>query len=132
MPRQDDLAPHGWSSNFPEFENAPARVVRARLEEFIPGASTQQVRAWDDSIPKLQTEVREVSRDEPDSGGYTAILEYELPLESRRTDVILLVRGAIVVLELKGKSSATQADIDQAAAYVRDLRCYHRACAGRD
>jgi hypothetical protein len=61
----------------------------------------------------------------------TAILEYELPLESRRPDVVLLVRGAIVVLELKGKESPSQADLDQAAAYARDLRCYHRACDGK-
>jgi hypothetical protein len=33
------------------------------------------------------------------------------------------------VLELKGKSEATQADLDQAAAYARDLRAYHRDCA---
>jgi hypothetical protein len=62
---------------------------------------------------------------------YSAILEYELPLESRRTDVIFLAKGSVVVLELKGKLKPSQADIDQAAAYVRDLRCYHRECADR-
>jgi hypothetical protein len=132
MTDADPLAPHGWRSTFPEFERAPARVVRARLQDFIPDASPQQLRAWDDSIPKLQTEVREVLEGESDAGRYTAILEYELPLDARRPDVILLVRGAIVVLELKGKSLATQADVDQAAAYARDLRGYHRSCAGRD
>jgi hypothetical protein len=63
---------------------------------------------------------------------YTAILEYELPMESRRPDVILLVRGPVVVLELKGKLSPSQADLDQAAAYARDLRCYHSECADRE
>ena len=132
MTEPDPLAPHGWRSSFPEFGKAAARVVRARLQDFIPDASPQQVRAWDDSIPKLQTEVREVIEGESDAGRYTAILEYELPLDARRPDVILLVRGAIVVLELKGKSLAAQADVDQAAAYARDLRGYHRSCAGRD
>ena len=47
-------------------------------------------------------------------------------MESRRLDVVLLVSGAIVVLELKGKAEAEQADLDQAAAYARDLRCYHK------
>jgi hypothetical protein len=61
-----------------------------------------------------------------------AILEYELPLEFRRPDVIFLVGKAIVVLELKGKLRPTLADLDQAAAYARDLRCYHRACENRD
>lgn len=68
---------------------------------------------------------------EADAVGYTAILEYELPMESRRSDVVLLVRGSVVVLELKGKEIPSQADVDQAAAYARDLQCYHAACAGR-
>ena len=42
--------------------------------------------------------------------------------------MIFLIEGAVVVLELKGKDSATQADLDQVAAYARDLRCYHRDC----
>jgi len=125
-------ARYGWESSFRAFERASPRVVRTRLLDLIPDASAEQVRAWDHSIPQLQTEVREVVEAEPDADRYTAILEYELPLEARRPDVILLVRGAVVVLELKGKSAATQADIDQAAAYARDLRCYHRHCTGQD
>lgn len=132
MSDPDPLSPHGWHSNFPEFGSAPPRVIRAKLSEFIPAAGPKQERAWDDSIPQLQTEVREVVADEPDAGLYTAILEYQLPMEQRRADVVLLVRGAIVVLELKGKTSPSQADIDQAAAYARDLKCYHSSCAGRD
>ena len=63
---------------------------------------------------------------------YSAILEYELPLESRRPDVLLLVGSGVMVIELKGKLEPSQADIDQAAAYARDLRCYHRECSNRD
>ena len=111
----DPLSPHGWHSNFPEFEKESPRVIRARLSDFIPDASPQQERAWDDSIPKLQTEVREVVSGEPDADRYTAILEYQLPMESRRADVVLLVRGAIVVLELKGKiESAAQQEMTDA------------------
>ena len=36
------------------------------------------------------------------------------------------------MLELKGKAEPEQADLDQAAAYARDLRCYHRHCADRE
>lgn len=132
IPGGDDLARHGWDSDFPRFRDTEPRVIRARLEEFLPGSGPEQIRAWDDSIPKLQTEVQEVLTKEEDAGKYTAILEYELPLESRRPDVILLVRGAVVVLELKGKTKPSRADIDQAAAYARDLRCYHRECSGFD
>jgi hypothetical protein len=124
-------ANHGWDSLFPEFRDAPPRVIRTQLGRFIADASKEQTRAWDDSIPLLQHEVKELCDADPAAEECTAILEYELPLESRRPDVVLLVRGAIVVLELKGKESPSQADLDQAAAYARDLRCYHRACDGK-
>ena len=124
-------ASHGWDSLFPEFRDTQPRVIRTRLGSFSADASIEQLRAWDDSIPLLQREVRELCGADPAANECTAILEYELPLESRRPDIVLLVRGAIVVLELKGKESPTQADLDQAAAYARDLRCYHRACDGK-
>ena len=62
---------------------------------------------------------------------YSTLLEYELPLDFRRPDVVLLVAGGVVVVELKGKADASQADIDQVASYARDLRCYHRDCESR-
>src|SRR5215475_5458279 len=123
------IARHGWDSDFPQFRDAEPRVIRLRLQDFIRDAGREQIRAWDDCIPRLQIEVAEVLEAEQDAKAYTAILEYELPLESRRPDLILLVRGAILVIELKGKQQPSQADVDQAAAYARDLRCYHRACA---
>lgn len=89
----------------------------------------EQIGAWDDSIRPLQAEVTEILVEDPTASAYSTILEYELPLESRRPDVILLVRGGVVVLELKGRAQASQADLDQASAYARDLRCYHRSCA---
>ena len=92
--------------------------------------SSEQIGAWDDAIAPLQQEVREILTEDPTASTYSTILEYELPLESRRPDVILLVRGGVVVLELKGKARPSQADLDQAAAYARDLRSYHRECAG--
>ena len=125
-------ARHGWNSDFPTFAETPARVVRISLEEFLQDVSESQVFAWDDSIPKLQVEVREVLEAERVADQYTAILEYELPMEMRRPDVVLLVSGAVVVLELKGKAIPEQADLDQAAAYARDLRCYHKHCADRE
>jgi hypothetical protein len=124
-------ARYGWESDFPRFYGTPLKEIRGKLLEFICDASPEQVRAWDDSIPKLQREVGEVVAEDTEARTYSAILEYELPMESRRPDVILLVRGAVVVLELKGKDYPSQADVDQASAYARDLQCYHRECAGR-
>lgn len=124
-------ARYGWGSDFPTFRKAQPAAVREALRSFVRDASEEQVRAWSDSIPPLQNEVAEVLAADLAAGGYSAILEYELPMESRRPDVILLVGAGIVVLELKGKWSPSRADLDQVAAYARDLRAYHRECADR-
>jgi DUF2075 family protein len=121
----------GWDSAFPEFCSAPSRLVRIKLEDFVKDVSGSQLRAWQDSIPQLQGEVREVVELDDYAKEYWALLEYELPMESRRIDVVFLAKGAILVLELKGKERPNQADLDQAAAYARDLRCYHSECEGR-
>ena len=113
------------------FRDEPAPYIRQALVEFLQVVSPEQLRAWDVSIPPLQGEVGELIQQEPSSAGYTAILEYQLPMEARRPDVILLMRGAVLVLELKGKSVVDLADVDQASAYARDLRAYHRECAER-
>lgn len=127
----EDRARYGWESDFPRFSSSEARIIRESLASFVRDASPEQGRAWDHSIPPLQRETREILAQSPTAHQYTAIMEYELPYESRRTDVILLVKGAVVVLELKGKSYPSRADIDQAAAYARDLRCYHQECHER-
>jgi len=126
-----EQARYGWGSNFPVFSSTSARAIRGRLEEFIRDAGERQVRAWDESIPPLQREVKEVLSVNEEAAAYSTILEYELPLEYRRPDVVLLAKSAVVIIELKGKVYPSQADIDQASAYARDLRCYHRECACR-
>lgn len=127
----DERARCGWESDFPSFRAEDPGTVRERLESFLPDASPEQVRAWKDSIPSLQREVDEVLIRDSLARTYSALLEYELPLESRRPDVLLLVGAGVMVIELKGKETPSQADIDQAAAYARDLRCYHQECADR-
>ena len=116
----------GWESSFSEFREAQPRRIRERIAAFIKDASPEQIRAWDEAIPPLQAEVSEVLIRDELARHYSAILEYELPMESRRPDVILLVGAGVMVIELKGKVYPTQADLDQAAAYARDLRNYHR------
>ncbi len=121
----------GWLSDFPEFTTSPATSIREALLAFTGSVGQAQVDAWRDSIPPLQTEVREVLQRDGSSRGYSAILEYELPYELRRPDVIFLAGKGLFVLELKGKSRAERADIDQASAYARDLRAYHIECHNR-
>jgi len=127
----DERARCGWESDFPAFHATPAARVRERLQSFVTDHSPEQVRAWNESVPPLQGEVAEVLRAHASARHYSAILEYELPMESRRPDVVLLVGAGVMVLELKGKLRPSQADLDQAAAYARDLRCYHRECHER-
>lgn len=122
----------GWDSSFADFRTTPPRQIRERLAAFVDDASVEQVRAWDNSIPPLQSEVSKTLVRDDLAQRYSAILEYELPMESRRPDVVLLVGADVMVIELKGKRYPSQADLDQAAAYARDLRNYHRECAGRD
>lgn len=133
IPYGDDrtLAGHGWSSSFPEFSAATVALIMGSLGDFVRDASGSQEGAWLDSIPRLQHEVQEVVDQDQRASGYSAILEYELPLEHRRPDVVLLLNGAVLVLELKRKNTASLADIDQAAGYARDLRGYHRECETR-
>lgn len=121
----------GWESTFKEFRETPPKRIREALSAYVIDASPEQVRAWDDSIPPLQGQVQHTLLRDELAAKYSAILEYELPMESRRPDVILLVGADVVVIELKGKRYPSQADLDQASAYARDLRNYHRECAGR-
>lgn len=127
-----DEARRGWDSDFVRFSATPSDAIVAKLRRFLTDASQEQIRAWDDSVPRLQTEVEQVREVREEAACYTAILEYQLPMESRRADAIFLLRECIVVIELKGKSRPSDADIDQAHAYARDLRCYHAECENRE
>ncbi|MBX3354636.1 MAG: DUF2075 domain-containing protein [Phycisphaeraceae bacterium] len=127
-PDPTELARSGWCSDVPRFVTVTVNEVTGRLRAFVPDASPEQLRAWQESVPPLQSQAQRILDRSQLARKYTSILEYELPLESRRSDAIILASGAVVVFELKGRSDARQADIDQAAAYARDLRCYHACC----
>lgn len=130
MPSQPDQT-CGWQSDLPKFRETTPKVICGHLEEFIRDASAQEIRSWMNSIPLLQREAAELLEAQKHADQYTAILEYRLPMESRRPDVVVLLMGPVVVVELKGKERPSQADLDQVSAYVRDLRSYHRECADR-
>jgi hypothetical protein len=122
-------APHGWASSFRAFREASPAYVRSRLVALVPDASPEQVAAWDESIPPLQVEVGQAIQRDSRAATYDAVLEYQLPLNHRRPDVLLLMDGTLLVVEAKGKARPTQADVDQVAAYARDLHAYHESCA---
>lgn len=115
----------------PAFTRSERRVVRLHLERFVTDASPEQIRAWDQSIPWLQRECRELEVRDTAAHEYTALLKYELPRDSLRPDVIILERGAVAVLELKGALFPARAALDEALDSARNLSAYHAACAGR-
>jgi hypothetical protein len=122
---------YGWQSDLTTFEKSEPRLIRGSLQRFLADASGEQVRAWDQCIPWLQQECRELTARDYEAGRYAAILEYELPRDSRRPDFIVLQRGHVAVVEIKGHLYPSQAALDQALGYARDLAAYHAACAGK-
>ncbi len=124
-------AKRGWNSDFVQFETTHRSRILERLRLAYPESSREERLSWGDTVPKLQQEIGEVVRVDTHFARCTAVLEYQLPMESRRADAVLLLREGVVVIELKGKLIPSDADIDQAHAYARDLRCYHRECHDR-
>lgn len=121
----------GWESSLGIFVSTDRAVVMQRLKDFVDDASESQVHAWTDEIKILQTAGQSVVMGDTGAAGYHSILEYQLPLESRRPDVVLLENGNVLVVEFKGKTGPADQDVDQVSAYARDLRNYHRECAQR-
>jgi hypothetical protein len=121
----------GWESTLASFASSDRKVIRLRLEEFLANSSPEQIRAWDDCIPWLQREYQELIASDSIATTYGTFLEYELPRDARRPDVLVLELGCVVVLEIKGHPSPSQAAIDQVFGYARDLAAYHTACANR-
>lgn len=120
---------YGWLSDLPAFVQTEPKIIRQTLEDFLQDHNVSQIRAWDASIPIVQRESRYVLLEEERSQKFTIILEYELPRQGgRRPDVIVLENGVVAVIEFKGKENVNESDIDQVAAYARDLKNYHSEC----
>ena len=122
---------YGWESDLGTLITSDRDTAIHSLESFVKDASQGQVTAWKNSVKVLQNESGEAVARDKAASAFRSILEYQLPLEARRPDVILLENGSILVLEFKGRETPSAADIDQVSAYARDLKCYHRECADR-
>lgn len=120
----------GYNDTLPNFLKADIGSIVDSLKLFVQDAGESQIRAWKDSVRLLKVSVEELLSQHPNlSVNGSILLEYSIPLESRRIDSLLLVNGAVIVIEFKGKANLSRADVDQASAYGRDLRAYHRECA---
>ncbi len=127
----ESSARYGWQSDLPAFVRASPAAIEAALLQFLQGASSQQITSWHDCIRWLQREYDRCVREDSAAETYYTLLEYELPRDFRRPDIIVLEGGTVVVLEVKGHAGAGQAARDQVAGYARDLAAYHSACADR-
>jgi len=120
----------GYSDCVRNFLQADTESVVSLLEVYVADAGQEQIAAWRESIDALKGLIGDYDGANPGIWAAASIvLEYTIPLESRRIDAVLLMPGVVLVIEFKGKAVALQADIDQAGAYARDLRAYHRECA---
>jgi hypothetical protein len=132
-PKPEQPPPNGagWNSDLPTFESTEADAVCMRLADFVADADQAQKAAWESWVPQLQRQVDKLLASHPPAADYTAILEYRMPRDLRRPDVIVIEGGVVVVLELKGIQASERAGLDQVLAYARDLRAYHAECHDR-
>jgi hypothetical protein len=121
----------GWTGKFPVFRATSPEHLLEALKGFVQEASSQQVVAWENSIPSMQQEVGRVLDSDPQSKEFSALLEYLMPMESRRSDAIFLLNDRVLVLEYKDYPRLDWADIDQARYYLSTLKSYHRECHDR-
>lgn len=118
----------GWASDFPVFQGASVDEVIGSLGAYIRDASPEQFRAWKSYIKPLQSQCNGVLAIAPRAAKYGALLEYLMPESSKRVDAVLLISGAVLVVELKGDGNYQPEYVEQAADYARRLYWYHSLC----
>lgn len=124
--------PWGWASSVADFLAAPAERWLASVDAhnqrlWHAQASGSQRAAWVAEHEAMAAALRRCVQALPDTApGWGVVFEYELPMEGgRRPDVVVLAGRTLAVLEFKSAALPTQADLDQARGYVRDLSDYH-------
>jgi DUF2075 family protein len=128
-----DRTPYGWAGTVRDFLNAAPSVVESSLHDHLVGLlrlrpARTQIDAWRDEIDVLRGSFRDAAIARPDILGWGLVLEYELHLEGgRRPDAVLLTGERVVTMEFKNAGHVNAADLDQVAAYSRDLAEYHSA-----
>ncbi|MEO7700324.1 MAG: DNA/RNA helicase domain-containing protein [Opitutus sp.] len=121
----------GWASDLPFFKTANLDEIVAVLTSFVRDASPEQIRAWEASLSPLQEQCSRVIEEQPNALRYCAVLEYRMPEGTKRVDAVLLLAGAVLVVEMKGDGVWQPDYREQAADYARRLSWYHRECWGR-
>lgn len=90
-----------------------------------------QTRAWEFEV-KLLRESLSTATVGAENSSSSVLLEYSIPRRSRRIDAVLLLGGAVVIIEFKvGARVFTSAAKWQVTEYARDTRDFHLASRGR-
>jgi len=126
-PYQDHMDA-GWAGTFPVLRGTSTTEMVNALVAFVKESTPEQIKAWNSSLPLVQIEAGKVLDVQPLARDYSAIFEYGLPHSQKRADVILLISGAVLVVELKGDGSTGQAYLEQVADYARRIYTNHVLC----
>jgi len=115
-----------WSGSLAEFRDEPAASLLGGLARQAVGRfrinEAVQLRAWAEQVRLLHEALAVL----PESCAGRLLLEFEIPRLGRRIDAVLLLPGAVLVLEFKiGAVSFAAADRQQAEAYALDLQDFH-------
>jgi len=118
----------GWANQFPIFRAATLEEIVNALTNFVQATTPEQIRAWKSYIPPLQRQCGVVLDERSTAQRYCAILEYRMPDGSKRVDAVLLLSGAVLIVEMKGDGNWQPEYREQAADYARRLFWFHRYC----
>ena len=118
----------GWAGSFPVLRGSSTSEMVNALVTFVKESTPEQIRAWNSSLPLIQVEAGKVLDIQPLAQDYSAIFEYSLPQSQKRADVVLLISGAVLVVELKGDGLTSQAYLEQVADYARRIYTNHALC----
>jgi hypothetical protein len=118
----------GWCGDFQTLLGVTVAEIVNALTAFVRDSSPEQIRAWNASIPLVQVEAGKVIGVQKLAHEYGAIFEYMMPFSTRRADVVLLISGAILVIELKGDGNAHPEHLEQVADYARCIYSNHALC----
>ena len=118
----------GWANQFPIFRAATLEEIVNALTNFVQATTPEQIRAWKSYIPSMQRQCGVVLDQRTAAQRYCAILEYRMPDGSKRVDAVLLLSGAVLIVEMKGDGNWQPEYREQAADYARRLFWFHRYC----
>jgi len=112
--------------------SSDATQLARHLTHALIERGAEQFEAWVSSLEVLRGTAGSCIDALPAAADFAAILEYELPRDDRRPDVIVLENGTVVVIEFKNGKRVLAADVDQVNCYARDLKSYHSECHDRN